>query len=101
MRFYHEFRHELHEAIAHGGSFRPGEALHLVLCSGPGELQAILPKLRVAPSDVPALTPDQETMLASIAASNGQCAEVIVQWLFLSGGEAAIEKLQQDNIFNP
>lgn len=100
LRFYHEFRHELHDAVAHGGSFRPGEALHLVLCSDPNELLAVLPKLRVAPSDVPALTRDQETTLARIAADHGQCAEVIVQWLFLSGGEAAIEKLQQDGVFN-
>lgn len=101
LRFYQEFRPELHDAVAHGGSFKPGEALHLVLCSDPTELPAVLPKLRVAPSDVPELTPDQETTLARIAAGNVQCAEVIVQWLFLSGGEAAIEKLQRDGVFNP
>ncbi|WP_026443724.1 hypothetical protein [Pseudacidobacterium ailaaui] len=101
LRFYHEFRDKLHDAVVHGGSFRPGEALHLVLCSDSRELQAVLPKLRSAPSDVPALTPDQEKTLARIAAGNGRCAEVIVQWLFLSGGEAAVEKLQQDGIFKP
>lgn len=101
LRYYDELRPRLHDAAVHGGSFRSGEALHLVLCAGPTELQAVLPKLRVAPSDVPELTSDQEALLARIAAENARCRQVIIQWLFLSGGESAIERLLRDGVYKP
>jgi hypothetical protein len=104
LHLYNEFRQDLHDTLAHGGSFKLGEALHLVLCADPNELPALLQQLRVAPSDVPELTPDLEAALACIAAANVQYAkvpEVIVQWLFLGGGEEAIDKLRHDGIFNP
>lgn len=39
--------------------------------------------------------------MAGLAARNPQCARLVLQWLFLSGGESAVEKLQSDGVFKP
>ncbi len=102
LTFYEELRHKLHDGAIRRGSFKPGESLHLLLCGGgPEELRVILPKLHTAPCDVPELTSDQELLLARLAATDPQCARLVVQWLFLSGGESAMEKLQSDSVFKP
>jgi len=103
LHFYPELRQKLYDAVVHGGSFKAGESLHLVLLktklSGTKEIEDVLPKLHAAPYDVPRLTPDEEMLLVRIGANNPSCAKVIVQWLFASDGEMAIERLQNNGAF--
>lgn len=102
LRFYDQLRRRLHDAAVRGGPFKAGDSLHLVLLKAkPGgemEFENILSKLHTAPYDVPPLDADEETFLTRIAVQNPLCAKIIVQWLFLSGGESAIQRIQEDGI---
>jgi hypothetical protein len=99
LTFYEELRHKLHDGAIRRGSFHPGECLQLVLMKarrdGAGELLQILSRLHAAPEAVPQLTSDEEGFLAKLAASDSRHAKVIVQWLFVSDGALAIERLQE------
>jgi hypothetical protein len=99
LTFYEELRHKLHDGAIRRGSFHPGECLQLVLMKarrdGAGELPQILSRLHAAPEAVPQLTSDEEGFLAKLAASHPRHAKVIVQWLFVSDGALAIERLQE------
>lgn len=99
LTFYDELRHKLHDGAMRRGSFHPGECLQLVMMKsrrdGASELPQILSRLHAAPADVPQLTSDEEGFLAKLAASHPRHAKVIVQWLFVSDGALAIERLQE------
>lgn len=96
LRFYDQLRDDLSTAVIRGGSFHAGESLHLALQHGVEEVLTVLPKLRKMPWDVPELTPDEEKLLAGLAADSQQYAKAVVQWLFASGSD--IEGMQQDGL---
>jgi hypothetical protein len=99
LRFYDLLRHKLCNSAVREGSFKPGESLYLILRGGGAkEVQGVLAKLRVAPSDVPELTPEEERLLAGFAGNDVPYARVIIQWLFASGGELAVERLQNEGV---